>query len=370
MQHDLIQVPTEKEAAALTGPKGDDVKSPIKAKHPDGPTAAADYCGRHDGSPGAAPPARYANRLFLLLIAAVSAALFGFQSLEASERAAQKPPPAQGSSERAKFPHDKAKHRTLDCAKCHTITTTKIDVREYPKHAVCVTCHNLALESIARPIAYCGICHDPAELRKPGAVITKSQPALFRFPKPDTASEFGTAFSHPTHLKPGASEKFLINEALNRRGLASQRAAMPPPTCADCHHAQPPTAARQISSDTGHLSCFKCHNEEPLAKPSMYQCAECHKLAGPRSPHLYGLVVDFRHSPDHQFDTRPKKKADLILPRASDYLCAECHKSAASAATLAAIRLPQQNYCSDCHNGKIGLPDPLSKKVLDSLEGH
>src|SRR5262249_50232157 len=140
MQHDLIQVPTENEAAVLTGPKGDGPASPIKAKYAEGPATAAAYGCRHHASSGPAQPAKHANRLSVLLIAAVSAALLGFQSLEASERAAQTPP-AQRSSERAKFPHDKAKHRTLDCAKCHTITTTKIDVQEYPKHAVCVTCH-------------------------------------------------------------------------------------------------------------------------------------------------------------------------------------------------------------------------------------
>src|SRR5215470_4195944 len=271
MQHDLIQMPTEKEAAVLTGPKGDGPASPIKAKYADGPATAADYGRRNDASYGAAQRGWYATRLSVLLIAAVSAALLGFQSLEASERAAQMPPRAQGSSERAKFPHDKAKHRTLDCAKCHTITTTKIDVQEYPKHAVCVTCHNLALESIARPIAYCGICHDPAELRKPGAVITKSQPALFRFPKPDTASQFGAAFSHPTHLKPGATESYLTKQALERQGLSGplrvrpDSTPPPQPSCADCHHPQPRAAARQISTDSGHSSCFKCHNATPFA---------------------------------------------------------------------------------------------------------
>src|SRR5215831_17821803 len=115
MQRDLIQVPTEREARVLTGARRRDAAGgPTKAKYPGG-SAIADHYGSRDCAPsGAGQPAQHANRLSVLLIAAVSAALVAFQSLKASERAAPVPPPTQGSSERAKFPHDKAKHRALD----------------------------------------------------------------------------------------------------------------------------------------------------------------------------------------------------------------------------------------------------------------
>jgi len=278
---------------------------------------------------------------------------------------------APDANQRASFPHGKPKHSTLDCSKCHTISPAEIDVKKFPGHAVCVTCHNLALESINKPVAFCGICHE----QRPGVLITKAQPALFQFPKPDVTKQFGDAFSHPTHMKPEASEVVLANKLLARQGLAGPLTARPrqdygpPPKCSDCHHTQAPPMTPEVSSDTGHKACFQCHNQQPKAKPSMYQCAECHKLGGVRSAHLYGLVIDFKHS-DHDYDTRSKKKADLRVPKPPDYLCVECHQSAASAASLEAIRLPQESYCADCHTGKIGLPDPLSRKVLDSLKNH
>jgi hypothetical protein len=302
---------------------------------------------------------------FLFLVAA--GALLCLGSSRASERFTPLVSEVQSASSRATFPHGKPKHKTLECSKCHTISPAKIDVKEFPGHGACVSCHNLAIESISKPAVFCGICHDQP---RPGALITKAQSALFRFPKPDTASQFGIAFSHPSHLKPDASRDVVINRTLARQGLSNSGNYGPPPKCADCHHAQLLRApAAEISTDTGHRSCFVCHDEHPFAKPSMYQCADCHKRSGLRSPHLYGLVRDFKHS-DHDYDIRPKRKADFRVPRAPDYLCTECHTAAAAAASLDAIRLPQQRYCAECHNGKVGLPDVLSRKVLDSLENH
>src|SRR5260370_29250798 len=78
------------------------------------------------------------TRISVLLIGLAFGALFALQSLHASEPTVQRRVAMQASGERAKFPHDKPKHKTLDCSKCHSISPAKIDVAEYPKHAVCV----------------------------------------------------------------------------------------------------------------------------------------------------------------------------------------------------------------------------------------
>jgi hypothetical protein len=48
-------------------------------------------------------------------------------------------------------------------------------------------------------------------------------------------------------------------------------------------------------------------------------------------------------------------------------LCRECHQSVVGAESLAQIKLPEENYCGQCHNGRLGLPDALDRSVLDSL---
>jgi hypothetical protein len=290
------------------------------------------------------------------------------------------------SRDRAFFPHNQPGHRKVDCAKCHTITPDKIDETRFPGHVSCVGCHNLALESLSRPVTYCGICHN-------SQLITKAQPALFMYPKPGGVRDFGMDFSHPAHLKPrtmtgapvsGSSASAqsampgIANQQPDSHGQLSdgawlQKASFAQnmstnPSCLDCHKPAQQMGRKSIDfiTNVGHPACFVCHGAKPIAPPSMFQCAGCHELAGPKYPMLYGRVVDFRHS-DHVYDTRPIFKAQTIFPRAPDYLCSECHRSAAMAVRLSDIKLPQQSYCIECHNGKIGLPDPLAKNVLDSL---
>src|SRR5262249_46820424 len=266
------------------------------------------------------------------------------------------------TKEQAAFPHSKEKHRTLECSKCHKIEPGNIDETRFTGHASCLGCHNLAVETLMRPVTFCGICHS-------GRPISKQQTALFKAPKLTNSRDFGIAFSHPAHLKTrpssGVSRPSLNNPLLNVSVLGGDT-----PRCDDCHKANDAMARAgnvpEINSATGHPSCFVCHGDQPIAKPAMSQCGECHKLSGPRYPHYYGTVRDFKH-PEHVYDTRPIIKAEVRFPRAPDYLCSECHQSAAKAASLSEIRLPQLEYCNQCHNGRIGLPDPLSKQVTDSL---
>ena len=266
--------------------------------------------------------------------------------------------PLRGSTrvtvEEASFPHGTEKHRSLECGKCHQISTLKPDVKEFPGHAVCLGCHNLALEAVTRAERYCGVCHKHERL-------TKAQPALFPFPKPLPAGDFGANFSHPSHLKPTAVAPVALSPAMPAAGSMT-------PRCTDCHKLAERVSSQQpdISKATGHPACFKCHGERPAKPPSMFQCVECHKLQGPRSPHLFGSVKDFRHQ-DHAIDIRPRKKADFAKARPADLLCMECHQSAVTATSLKDIRLPEENTCMLCHTGKLGQPEILVRTVLDGL---
>jgi hypothetical protein len=267
--------------------------------------------------------------------------------------------------EQAAFPHGKPKHKTLECSKCHKIEPGKIDETRFTGHESCIGCHNLALEDIVRPVTFCGICHN-------GRAFSKQQPALFKYPKQGVATDFGIGFAHPAHLKPrnnpGFNRASLTNPLLNLSVLGGDT-----PRCDDCHKTSEMVKGGmagektpEINTATGHPSCFVCHGDKPLARPAMSECGECHQLNGPRYPHYYGTVKDFKHA-DHVYDTRPIIKAEVRFPRAPDYLCSECHQTAVRAGSLAEIRLPELQYCNQCHNGRLGLPDPLSKEVIDSL---
>jgi hypothetical protein len=303
--------------------------------------------------------------LAAMLGAAVS---FGVKSSSALEFQVKPERETVLTREQAAFPHNKPKHKTLECSKCHKIEPGNIDETRFTGHASCLGCHNLAVEDIVRPVTFCGICHN-------GRAVSKQQPALFKAPKNTRAMDFGIAFSHPSHLKqrnnPGFTRASLNNPLLNASVLGGDT-----PRCDDCHKTNdmikpgpPNQRTPEIGTATGHPSCFVCHGEKPLARPGMSECGECHKLSGPQYPRYYGTVKDFKH-PDHVYDTRPIIKAEVRFPRNPDYLCSECHQSAARAASLADIRLPEPQYCNQCHNGRIGLPDPLSKAVIDSLGRH
>ena len=263
----------------------------------------------------------------------------------------------QNSITRFGFPHGKPEHKKLDCSKCHSVSAAKPEVEDFPGHRACISCHNFAAMVFSpKPVAFCAICHE-------GRAISKARPALFKFPGPKPASDFGIDFSHVNHLKP-------LPAALADRVVLShaQLTANQKPRCTDCHQRteQPVTGAREMMIETGHSNCFKCHGENPIKPPSMNQCAECHQLDGPRPAKLFGRIAAFRHA-DHEFDIRPKRKIDLRTPRPPDFLCSECHSSVVAAQNISSIKLPDENHCAQCHNGKLGLPDALPADVLRAL---
>jgi len=256
------------------------------------------------------------------------------------------------------FPHKGKKHSELNCAQCHTVTSDKVEVKEFPTHAACVSCHNFAADMMAHADVFCGVCHESNP-------ISKSEPALFQFPKPRSSSDFGYNFSHVSHLKP-QSVGVVCAGAGDRQAYGNQ------PQCADCHKKTEPVgkSAPEMTIETGHAACFKCHCEDPKirpAMPGMQDCAKCHQIDGPQSPRLFNIVAAFRHG-DHELDTRPRRKADLRKDRPGDYLCVECHQAVVAAESLKGIKLPEVAHCNQCHNGKPGLPDELAKDVVESLK--
>lgn len=260
----------------------------------------------------------------------------------------------------ARFHHGNAKHRTLECGKCHKISPEKIDDTQFPGHQACIDCHNLALEALSRPVLFCGICHQ-------GRPVSTTQAALFQYPKPNVKSQFGIAFSHPSHTKPEPIPEVNVYVASKSVTVGGDRQ----PLCMDCHTSLPQLiqGKPEITSATGHPACFACHGQNAIKPPTMFQCGECHKLDTPGYPHLFGSVDQFRHA-DHIYDTRPVLKINAGIKKSADYLCSECHVSAAKAVSLSQISLPQVQYCNDCHNGRLGLPDALARHVVNSLQAH
>ncbi len=306
-------------------------------------------------------------------------AYFGFTPSEASETDALVSQPVQGARRNASFPHEKQKHSELDCSKCHRVTNQPpFDVKSptsgsvYPGHASCAGCHNFAQMFFTQP-QFCAICHN-------GRAVSRSQPALFdRIPKADRPSDFGLDFSHVNHKKSLPQniqiERFDVKPISHFGDMFQPGDA---PKCTGCHEQTRPLRDNpdDMRTATGHTACFVCHGAIPSSGrlksvkefPYMNDCRECHDLRGGRSPHLFANyhIMDFRHE-DHDYDIRPRTKQQIREIKAEDRLCSECHKSAATAESLNAIKLPEENYCNQCHNGKIGLPDPLAQDVMDTL---
>jgi hypothetical protein len=252
----------------------------------------------------------------------------------------------------ARFNHQHPKHQPVDCAQCHVISPEQIEVSELPGHATCVSCHNLAAETMAAGNAFCGVCHlEP--------VMTKARPALFEFPRSALKSEFGDDFSHPAHLK---KQPHSVECGKGRESDVNAQ-------CARCHQlaGEQSPGKPEMKTSTGHATCFQCHCETPVKPPGMFDCRACHRLGWPKAPSISGKVPEFKHS-DHEFDTRPRRKLDGPRPKSPESLCVECHQSVINAVKLSGIKLPEERHCSTCHTGRPGLPALLSGGVLEKLK--
>lgn len=280
------------------------------------------------------------------------------------------------------FPHDQKEHIKVQCADCHLAAKQKPRNTDQPMakdfpHAVCVKCHNFAVEffkaAFGQPSRFCGVCHEPKR-------ITKSDKALRLgvFPQP-RISDFDDVFSHKAHRKILPAD-FRIVPA-SKPPFGSQFKLDQSPRCTDCHEqirkAMPD--AKDMKTEEGHATCFVCHGGAPpeprrvSAETLPYErdCKVCHELhgleMGLRTRSLFGSIKGFRHD-DHDIDIRPKRRSDFPLSAAPDRLCSECHKPADQVEKLNEIKLPEGGHCDKCHiNNKPGLPRRLSDDILNRL---
>lgn len=325
---------------------------------------------------------RIKKSIFALACFLAAGGYFGFAS-HAEETAApglQRPqtnrPQAgrpKASRERATFDHKRKDHAKVSCNVCHRVTPQQMEVVSFPAHPNCVSCHNFAKEYFTRGTAFCGVCHQ-------GGPTSRTSAGLYNFKeKTDRlhalfGSDFGIDFSHEGHRKP-------LPDSFEFQPVTTRVSDIPPAKltagqvarCTDCHQrikkAQP--GENELTIEKGHSTCFQCHGMRPETGarekfPYMNDCKECHEIGGSKATHL-ALIREFSHA-DHEFDIRPRRKVDYQVKRSPDFLCAECHKSVDQAKKLTEIRMPEENTCGACHNGRLGLPDVLARDVLERLK--
>jgi DNA-directed RNA polymerase subunit RPC12/RpoP len=301
---------------------------------------------------------------------AEEAARVEVQRPRANKPQTSKPP---ATRERASFDHKRNEHAKVSCNVCHRVTPQQIEVTTFPAHPTCVSCHNFAKEYFTRGTGFCGVCHQ-------GGPTSKAASGLFNFKeKTDrlhalVGSDFGIDFSHIAHRKPLPASFEFLPVTTQPTGLpASKLTAGDTARCTDCHQRIKKANAgeNELTIGKGHSTCFQCHGMRPESGarenfPYMNDCKECHAAGGQKATHL-ALLKEFSHA-DHEWDIRPRKKADYQIKRPADYLCVDCHKSVDQAAQLTEIRMPDESSCGSCHNGRIGQPDVLARDLLDKLK--
>jgi len=263
--------------------------------------------------------------------------------------------------DRARFPHNKEKHRTLECAKCHEVTLAQPVVERSPGHNACVSCHNFAEMAVLDFSGYCGVCHA-------GLPAGKEDTKLFQFPKATRPGDFGIDFSHPRHAKPFEPPTAAPTGMIAPVALVQGAGSMATVRCSGCHfHAEKTSleSGPELSLASGHRYCYACHGATPVKQPSMNQCSGCHKLGLAVAPRIYGKVANFKHL-DHEIDIRKRRKGEPVA--SGDGLCVTCHQSTANAERLAEIELPPLVSCGQCHTGGLGFPETLSASVQETLK--
>ena len=328
-----------------------------------------------------------------LFVVLVAMALIGQAASRADNTAlpdpqrTPKPPLADG------FPHNQKEHRKIECAACHLgakvkpVNSDQPMAKDFP-HAACVRCHNFAAEffkvALGGTSRFCSICHVAGRISsgdkslKPGNIASKN-------------SEFDDLFGHEGHrLRIPDYVRIRPADLRSQTDYGRQFRTGAAPACTDCHAplmqppmqriTQAPEMVKDMRTEKSHPACFVCHGGPPPSPrtvaatkfPYENDCAVCHALVenGParnRDYSIFGSIKKFRHN-DHDLDIRPKKKSDLPLPTAPDFMCAQCHQPIEQAKSLAEIKLPQAEYCNQCHKTrKPGLPDKLSDEALGKL---
>ena len=298
--------------------------------------------------------------LFVTGIAALASNSLAGQKRPIRRTTAAKP----AATDYSKFSHNTKKHQAA-CETCHKIPTsgwqkisTYPDIKDYPGHDACVSCHRSQFFKGARP-AICSVCH------------TKTSPrdeARFPFRNPASLLQFTIEFPHDRHQdviaqlnkKPASQTPTVFAHA----SLFADERTQTYYNCSICHAQRSLPAAPvagwpdgfQPKAETfkavpsGHDSCFNCHwkSQQPVAQ----NCLGCHKLTSPFSPSKAPTRISLKF----MHEGGGEKKNHVLE-------CTACHINITKSATLRGLKpdVPITS-CTECHN-KEGLRQDVSKEL-------
>lgn len=236
--------------------------------------------------------------------------------------------PRLSAADYSKFSHATQKHQAA-CNTCHKIptknATTFPDIRDYPDHDACVSCHRRQFFKGAKPVI-CSVCHSKTSPR---------DKARYAFRNPASKLQFTIEFPHDRHQDVIAMLRF---------SHAQQNYY----NCTVCH-ASRTTTFKAAPAD--HSSCFNCHwkAQQPVAT----NCNGCHKLATPYVP----ITDPTRISIKFMHEGGGEKKQHIAE-------CTTCHINITKAASLRGLKpdVPITG-CTECHN-KEGLRQDLNTELV------
>jgi len=239
--------------------------------------------------------------------------------------------PRSSAADYSKFSHATQKHQAA-CNTCHKVPTrdwTKVsnfpDIKDYPDHDECVSCHRPQFFKGARPVI-CSVCHSKTSPR---------DEARFVFRNPASKPQFTIEFPHDRHQDVIAQLRFAhAQQSYNN--------------CTICHATRTTTFK---AVPTNHSSCFNCHwkTQQPIAT----NCNGCHKLATPYVPagDPVRISIKYRH------EGGGEKKQHVAE-------CTTCHINITRSASLRGLKPDVPiTACTECHN-KDGLRQDLNIELV------
>ena len=236
--------------------------------------------------------------------------------------------PRLSAADYSKFSHATQKHQAA-CNTCHKIptknATTFPDIKDYPDHDACVSCHRPQFFKGAKPVI-CSVCHSKTSPR---------DEARYAFRNPASKLQFTIEFPHDRHQDVIAMLRFSHAQQIYYN-------------CTVCH-ASRTTTFKAAPAD--HSSCFNCHwkAQQPIAT----NCNGCHKLATPYLP----ITDPTRISIKFMHEGGGEKKQHIAE-------CTTCHINITKAASLRGLKpdVPITG-CTECHN-KDGLRQDLNTELV------
>ncbi len=297
------------------------------------------------------------------LIVAMTLFSCGLLFFSIDNTSGQRTQPRRRAIDYSKFSHSTKQHQAA-CNTCHEVpssgwqkVSTYPDIKDYPGHDACVSCHRPQFFKGQRP-PICSVCH----LR-----TSPRDQARRAFRNPASKLQFTIEFPHDKHQNVIALFRTTPNEAT---AFAHPRPTFDDKTqtyynCSLCH-SQPsvavkspvggwpdafqPTLATFKNSPNDHDSCFNCHwkTQQPIAT----NCAGCHKLAATPS----SLSAPVRISLKFMHEGGGEKKVHVAE-------CTTCHINITKSASLRGLKpdVPITS-CTECHN-KEGIRQDVSKEL-------